>query len=401
MKRALTLLALACIVLVPATVATAATPITGTVTVENGTADGAQVTIAPVTENLQRADDPVRTTVNGSSFSADVPDAPAYVVRIVHEGNAHYQVLKNGTSADIALDGTLSGQVVDGDGDARTNATVRLTDEDGFVVGSAQTDANGEFSFVPVESNETYQLDAEIDGVPYRRTVNAGEANRSVTVSTPPPVDDESVLAIEGGNPASHVVQVLAPQNETGNPSVVETLTVRNTGDRPYVGTVNVTIPADGTVYSAMTRNQEASYQQTPDGVSLNVSVAANETVQVGVAYDLPGQTFEKQLGRDTESVAVVFQGYDPQQVNHSENLRVGDAPIPLLTTNGSVDAGETIRVNVTGARAQTGTGSNASAGAEDMAASGNNSIPTFPAVELFGGLAAIVGVGLAAYRLL
>ncbi|MFC7174387.1 hypothetical protein ACFQL0_15630 [Haloplanus litoreus] len=75
MKRILTLLVvLGCLAAVPT--ATATTSVSGTVTVDGDTADGAQVTVVPVTESLQRAGDPARTTVSGSSFSVDVADAP-------------------------------------------------------------------------------------------------------------------------------------------------------------------------------------------------------------------------------------------------------------------------------------------------------------------------------------
>ncbi|WP_137284411.1 carboxypeptidase-like regulatory domain-containing protein [Halorussus salinisoli] len=395
MNRTLALvLVVGCIALVP--VVTASTSISGTVTVENGTADGAKVTIAPVSEEFQRVDDQVTTTVNGTTFSADVPDAPVHVVRIVHDGAVHYEVVRNETSVDVTLNRSLDGRVVDSNGDPRPNATVELVDAADFSVDRARAGANGTFSFGPLQPNATYRLSVTVDGVPYQRTVTTASENQRVTVSTPPPTSDEGALNVSGGNPAGHVVQVMAPQNGSDTPSVVETVSLRNTADRPYVGPVTLTVPTDGRPYSAMAQGRETDYRTTPEGVVVNVSIAANETARLGVAYDLPGQTFEKRLGRDTHNLAVVLRGYDPETVEHSANLRVGDAPIALLTNADPVSANETIRLNVSGARSASER--NVSS---ETAPSESNSVPTFPAVPIFGGLAAMVVGGLVAYRTL
>jgi hypothetical protein len=395
MNRTLALaLVIGCIALVP--VVAASTPISGTVTVENGTADGAKVTIAPVSEEFQRVDDPVTTTVNGTTFSADVPDAPVHVVRIVHDSGVHYEVVRNETSIDMTLNRSLDGRVVDSNGDPRANATIELVDATDFSVDRARTNPNGTFSFGPVQPNATYRLSVTVDGVPYQRTVTTTSENQSVTVSTPPPTSDERVLNVSGGNPAGHIVQVMAPKNGSSTPSVVETVSLRNTADRPYVGSVTLSIPTDSRPYSAMAQGEETNYRTTAEGVVVNVSIAANETARLGVAYDLPGQTFEKQLARDTDTFAVVLQEYDPENVTHSENLRVGDAPIPLLTNADPLSANETIRLDISGARST----SEQSVSSESASAE-SNSVPTFPAVPIFGGLAAMVVGGLVAYRTL
>jgi len=393
----------ACIVALPA-VAAANTTVSGTVTVENGSADGARVTVAPVDENLRSTGNSVRTTVNGSSFSVDAPDSPAYVVRVVHDGAAHYEVLRNGSTATIDLEAAVSGQVVDEAGEPRPNTTVSLLDEDGFSVDRAQADENGTFAFAPLESNETYRLAVAVDGVQYRETVDTTDGDsQNVTVSTPPPVDDPGVLSVAGGNPVSHVVRVLAPQNRSGLTGIVETITLQNGADRPFAGTVVVGVPADGQPYSAMAAGEETDYRRVDGGVAIDVSVPANGSAQVGVAYDVADRTLEKQLRRDAESLAVSFQGYDIDEVNHSENLRVGDSPVPTLTADGPVNATETISVDVSNARSATagGNGSAGGAGAAETGSSESNSIPEFPTVPVFGGLAAMVGGGLVAYRVL
>lgn len=387
------------------TIVAATTSVSGTVTVANGSADGARVTVAPVDENLRSTGNSVRTTVDGTSFSVDAPDSPAYVVRVVHDGAAHYEVLRNDSTATITLDAAVSGRVVDEAGEPRPNTTVNLLDEDGFSVDRTQAGENGTFAFAPLESNETYRLAVAIDGVQYRETVAATDGGtRNVTVSTPPPVEDPAVLSVAGGDPVSHVVRVLAPQNRSEPTGVVETITLQNSADRPFAGTVVIGVPPDGQPYSAMAAGEETDYRRVDDGVAVDVSVPANGSAQVGVAYDVADRTFEKQLRHDAESLAVSFQGYDIDEVDHSENLRVGDSPVPILTSDGPVSANETVSVDVSNARSAATGGDGSSGGSDGTAGTGSsesNSIPEFPTVPVFGGLAAMVGGGLVAYRVL
>lgn len=393
----------ACIIALPS-IAAATTSVSGTVTVADGSADGARVTVAPVDENLRSTGNSVRTTVDGTTFSVDAPDSPAYVVRVVHDGAAHYEVLRNDSTATIDLEAAISGQVVDEAGEPRPNTTVSLIDEAGFSVDRTQAAKNGTFAFAPLESNETYRLAVAVDGVQYRETVSTVDGGtQNVTVSTPPPVDEPSVLSVMGGDPVSHVVRVLAPQNRSGLTGVVETLTLQNGADRPFAGTVVVGVPSDGQPYSAMAAGEETNYRRVDGGVAVDVSVPANGSTQVGVAYDIADRTFEKQLRRDAESFAVSFQGYDIDEVDHSENLRVGDSPVPVLTSDGPVSANETVRVDVSDARSATA-GGNGSAGGANMAETGSsesNSIPEFPTIPVFGSLTVMVGGGLVAYRVL
>ena len=394
MKRTLTLAVLVgCLALVPALAAAGHAPVSGTVTVENGTADGAQVTVVPVSENLQRVDTAATTTVNGSSFAVDVADAPQYVVRVDYGGASHFDVIRNDTSATIALSESVSGRVVADDGSPRANATVELADETGFLVDQSQTDSNGTFAFGPLESNETYLLRVTVDGVPYQQSVNAS-SNGSVTISTPPPTNDSSVLTVANGTQTAYVMQVVPPQNESGVPSVVETVTLRNTADRPFAGQVSIRTPDGSTPYAAMVQGEEAAYEQTDTGVRLDVTIPANGTTQVGAAYDLTDSEFEKELGRDTSTLAVVIQGYEPTQVEHSENLRVGDAPVSLLTNSDPIADGETVRVDLSGARSQATTNESAANNPSE-----SSSIPSFPGTEILAVVSGMVFAGLAVYR--
>ncbi|AXG07752.1 carboxypeptidase regulatory-like domain-containing protein [Haloplanus rubicundus] len=406
MKRVLVVLVvLSCLATVPT--ASAATSISGTVTVENGTADGARVTVVPATQTLQRAGESARTTVRDSSFSVEVADAPRYVVRVEYDGTTHYEVLQNATRTRIDLGGTLEGRVVDDSGTPLSGVSVDVIDDGGFVVTTAETGADGTLAVGPVEPNETYQLRATVDGVPYRRTVTA---NESVTMTARPPTSNASALHVAPETRPAYVLQVVPPRNASGVPSVVQTVTLRNTADRPFAGSVTIPVPANATPYAGMVDNREAEYRRIDAGVRLDVTVPANGTVRVGAAYDLTGQTLTTTLRRDAPSLTVVVQGYDPNAVDHSSNLRVGDAPVSLLVSDGPVAAGESIRLDLEGARSQQATaasgdgsddtGASTDADAASTGSAGSNTIPSFPGVEILGAVGGMVVVALVGYRL-
>jgi hypothetical protein len=402
MRRTLTLLVvLGCLALVPH--AAAAEPVSGTVTVENGTANGAPVTVVPVTERLERAGEPVTTTVTDGSFSVEAGDAPRHAVRVEYEGATHHELLGNRSSVDVHLSETVRARVVDADGTPRPGVSVELVDGDGFAVTSATTDENGTVAFGPVEADETYDLRATVEGAPYRRSVDP-TANRTATLRTRPPTTDASVLSVANDTQTGYVIQLVPPRNDSGVPSVVQTVTLRNAGDRPFVGHVVLHTPTGASPYAAMARNRETTFSETDEGVRLNVTLPAGGTTQVGAAYDLAGSTFEMELGRDAPSLTVVLQGYDPTAVEHSATLRVGDAPIALLTSDGSLAAGDRIRIDLEGARTAAASPDGGSADATNQSAaarqSESNSIPAFPGVPILGGVGAAVVLGLAAYRI-
>ncbi|WP_049935875.1 carboxypeptidase-like regulatory domain-containing protein [Haloplanus natans] len=417
MKRLLALVVvLACVAAAPTAAAQSTVSVSGTVTVDGGSADGAQVTVVPVTATQQRAGPPARTTVQGSSFSVDVAEASAYAVRVAYGSTTHYEMLRNTTSASLSLSGSVGGRVADASGTPLSGVPIRVTDDQGFVVTETETDGDGRFRVGPVEETETYRVRATVDGVGYRATVEASESG-TVSLVARPPTADASVLRIANDSRTPYVLQVVPPANGTSVPSVIGTITLRNPTDRPFVGVVELPVPADATPYAAMAGGQEAEYRRTDGGVQVNVSVPANATARVGVAADLDGTRVETAPLRDTASLTVVVQGYDPNTVDHSRNLRVGEAPIPLLTSDGPIDAGETIRFDLDGARTQNATGASvASGGNEAGAAAGGDTdrgataetapsasaaIPSFPGLSILGAVAGMVVVGLVGARLL
>jgi len=408
MKRLLALLVvLSCLATVPT--ATAATSVSGTVTVENGTADGARVTVVPVTQTLQRAGESAQTRVEGSTFSVSVPDAPRYAVRVRYEGATHYEVLRNTTHAELTLGGAVEGRVVDEDGTPLSGVSVDVVDDRGFVVTTAETDADGRVAVAPVESDETYQLRATVDGVPYRQSVTAA-ADQPATLTVRPPTTNASALRVASDTRPAYVLQVVPPKNESGVPSVIQTITLRNTADRPFSGSVTLPIPSSASPYAGMVDNREAEYRTTDAGVRLNVTAPANGTVRVGTAYDLSGSALTTTPRRDVPSLTVVVQGYDPSAVEHSANLRVGDAPVALLVSDGPVAAGESISLDLSGARSE-GSQAAASDGGSAGAAAGtdgsttgtdpakSNTVPPFPGVAILGAVGGMVAIGLAGYR--
>ncbi|AZH26375.1 carboxypeptidase-like regulatory domain-containing protein [Haloplanus aerogenes] len=409
MKRLLALLVvLSCLATVPT--ATAATSVSGTVTVENGTADGARVTVVPVTQTLQRAGESAQTRVDRSTFSVSAPDAPRYAVRVRYEGTTHYEVLRNTTHAEFSLGGAVEGRVVDEDGTPLSGVAVDVVDDQGFVVTTVETDADGRVAVGPVESNETYHLRATVDGVPYRQSVTAS-ADQPATLTVQPPTSNASALRVAADTRPAYVLQVVPPKNESGVPSVIQTITLRNTADRPFAGSVTLPLPTDASPYAGMVDNREAEYRRTDAGVRLNVTAPANGTVRVGAAYDLSGSTLTTTPRRDVPSLTVVVQGYDPSTVDHSANLRVGDAPVALLVSDGSIGAGESIRLDLRGARRQesqsAATNDAGSAGAaSDTGAdetgtdpARSNTIPPFPGAAILGAIGSMVLVGLVGYR--
>lgn len=381
--------------------AVAATQVSGTIMIENGTADGASVTITPVSENFRTIAEPVTTTVSGTSFSANVPDAPVYIVRIVQGGATHYAVLRDTNSTTIVLNSSITGHIKTNSSTPQANATVELVDENGFSVDRTLTNTTGNFSFGPVKPNETYQLRISVAGTPYRQVVNTSDGDRIVTISTPPPTDNTSVLRVANRSPAGHVLQILAPRNESGVPRVVETILLQNTADRPFVGTVPVSIPANAKLYSGMVQGETAAYRRTGNSVRLNVTIPANGTTRVGVAYDLADQRFEKRILWNTTHLAVVFQGYNASAIGHSSNLRVGNASISLLTNAEPLQANDSISVNVSGANTDRLNMNLGMSKANATGPSESSSLITFPALPIFGGLTLIVGSGLLAYRVL
>ncbi len=381
-----------------ATPATAAS-VSGTVTVANGTADGDQVTVTPMSQNMQKAGASVTTTVRGDSFRAgNVTDAAAYFVRVQHDGVSHYALVRNET-ANIRLGATVSGRVVDENGTPVEGTRVRLTSPYGPPVASVETGANGSFSFGPMKRNTTYTVRVNDAGVPYQQQVHTGANATGVVMETPPPTSNASVLTPAGGNPASHVVQVLAPQNGSETVAAFETVSLKNTGDRPFVGTVSLSLPEGATPTSAMYQDRQVPFERSTGTVTVNATVAAGDTARVGVAYDLSGRTLSKSMVRDTDRLAVVFRGYQTSSVNHSQNLRTGQSPIPLLTNRQALSSGEQVRVTLPKSTAASGTSGSTGGATSPGGSAPSDQSPRFPALPLAVAMGVTVGGGILAYR--
>jgi hypothetical protein len=382
----------------------AAAEVSGTVTVANGTADGDRVVVTPLTETRQQAGGVVTTNVSGETFTAaNLTDAPSYLVRVDHEGATHFAVVEAGERVNLSLTAPVSGRVVSENGAARAGVRVRVLGPLGRPVASASTDADGRFALGPVQSNATYVLRTSVEGVPHRTSVRTGTNATGVRFETPPPTRSDDALVARGGTPASHVLQVRPPANGSERPSAVETYVLRNTGDRPFVGQVRVPLPAGAEPYAAMYRGESATYGRSGGAVTVNATIAPGASAQVGVAYALPNRTLSKSVRYEADAVAVVVRGYNLSAVSHSDNLRVGDAPIPLLTTDGRVAPGDELRVRLPEATQRSSGGASGEAASGDAAVgAGDNSgpaMPQFPAVELLAALAGTVAVGIGIYR--
>lgn len=405
---ALTLALLAAATLAPAAVGTATAQsqqtvtVSGAVTVAGGSSDGDRITVTPLTQNLQRAGEPVQTTVGGGSFSATgVTKAAMYFVRLEHDGAAHYRLASRTEGVTFRLGPSLSGRVVTPDGDPVANQTLLVQSPLGPPVTRVATDANGSFTAGPMRPNETYTVSALRAGVPYRWQVGTNETNATLVARDPSA--NESLLVATGGNPASHVVQVLPPKSGDGH-VVIETVTLHNTGDRPFVGGVTVRLPANASQVEARYQNTTVPTRRVDGSVRINATVASNATTRVAVRYTVPGDTVAKPIGHDTDRVAVVLQGYNVSRVASSPNLAPGDSPIPLLTNDAPLSAGDRISVTLPPeARGSSGSdgqsGASGSMGASGGAGGSGERMPEFPTPPLVGGLVVTVAGTITAYR--
>ena len=381
--------------------------VTGDVAIENESAAGDRITITPLTQQFQQAGQQAQTTVSGGSYSASgVANAPLYFVRLQHDGAAHYRLVSDPSGVDFRLGASLSARVVTDEGQPVANRTLFVLSSLGPPVQQVTTDENGTFTAGPLRSNATYRVSARVKGAPYRWTVatNSTEPARLVVRD---PTRNESVLTATGGNPASHVIQ---PQsNPAGSTTVVETLTLRNTGDRPFAGGVTVNLPANATDVEARVGNQTMPTRRVDGGVQVNASLAAGTTQRLAVRYTVSGDRLAKPLAHDTEKVAVVLQGANVSQVETSANLAPGDSPVPLLTNDDPLSAGDEISVALpdqSGSSMSTGGQSSGGSDAVEDAGAGTGDgdgtdAPDLPSAALLGALVVTVVAGIGAYRFL
>lgn len=376
-------LCLVALLAVPAPASAAS--VSGTVTVENGTADGDRVTITPLDSNLRRTGSQLNTTVDGSTFTASgLPDAPMYFVRVAHEETAHFALVRNGSHVDISLSAEASGRLVDENGDGLSGVRLGLFSESGPMVTTVETGENGTFSFEPLRPNATYYLQYTTGGIPYNHSVKTASGETAHRIVAQQPTTEPSALRAVGENPASHVFQIAPPQNGS-QPMVVETLTLRNTGDRPFVGAVTLQVPETANVTAAMYRDRRIPVVQRDGAVSINASVAPGQSARVGIAYTLQDKTLERTLQYNPDNAAVVVQGYDLSAVEHSSNLESVNSSLSLLVAENLSGENATISITLPGA-----------AGGLNSTAPGAFSAPV---TVLLAGLFVVVLGGLLAYR--
>lgn len=373
--------------IVPSTVAAAS--VTGTVAVVDGSATGDQVKVTPLTPNQKRAGPTVNTTVEDGRFRArNLADASRYFVQLVHNDTAHYAMATNGSAVSFDLSAPVRGRFVDENGSAIENQRFLVVSEYGPLVRRASTGPNGTFSLGPLQPNHTYHLRYVRAGIPYNETIRTGADATNVTVITRDPTNDTDVLAARGGTPASHVLRLQSPDNGS---QVVETVTLQNTGERPFVGSVPVRIPSDVDATSAMYEGKRIPVRQDGRTVTIRATVAPGDRVRMGVSYPLSGRHLNRTLRYDADVAAVALTGYSLSNVEHSGTLEATDAPVPLLVAR-NVSGPEQVWVRLPD-RPKGANGGQASDAPSDPGGT--------PTGWLFGGLLAGIGGALVAYRVL
>lgn len=384
MSRSILTLVLAVGCLVTVTGVATATPVTGTVSVPNGTATGDRVTVTPLSRNFDQAGQSVTTAVeNGSYRATGVADAPVYAVRLQHGDANHYAVVRNAT-ADFRLSAELTARLVRPDGSPVANATLTALSPTGPTVAQVTSGPDGRLALGPLEPNRTYQLQGYVDGAPYRFALRIGENATGARLTVRKPTADERVLTATGGNPASHVIQPIRNGSET---RVVETVRLENGGERPFVGEIHFGLPDTATVRSVAFEGQQLQYRRTDEGLAVNASLAAGSPVHATIRYTLGDGRLDQSVVHETDSLAVVLQRYEPTRVDHSANLRLRNAsrmPVPMLINEKPLSAGTRIQVTLPGADGQSGS---------------SGSMVRFPAGVFAAGLLAVVGGGIVAYR--
>ena len=372
--------------------------VNGTVTVENDTADGDRVSITPLSQNYTRVGPQVNTTVDGSTFSAQrVSNAPLYFIRVVHDGEAHYTMIRAGERANVSLTGEIDGKLVNESGAGQPGVRMALFSSYGPMVAVIDTGENGTFDVGPLKPNSTYYLQYGIDGVPYNETIRTSADGDDYRVVANEPTSNRSVLKAAGGSPASHVVQILPPENES-SPVAVESISLRNTGERPFVGAVEITIPEGANATAAMYEEKRIPVTQRGRTVRINATVPPGESVKVGVAYPIDNQTLTRTVAYEPDTAAVVLQGYDLSAVEHSENLERGNSPIPLLVAQNVSGDNATISLELPASSGSSTDGSGAASTATPGDAGGGFDAPATP---LLIGVLGAIGGGLLAYRIL
>lgn len=384
--RLLVLVVLISLLIVPATAT--AESVSGTVTVADGSIDGETVTIAPLDPGNNLVENATKTTVENGSFSYETVDgAVTYFIELEHDGTTHYALVDDGEQPDIVLNETISGNLVDENGTPISNATIAVTSQHGPEVTQINA-TDGSFTIGPVQSDRVYTLEIEANGADYERAVSTGNDTTDTTVELPTPTTDRDAVSLGGGQPVNHLLRVGPTQDGTGL-FVVETLSVENGADRPFAGDVAFEVPSDAEVVTGMVDNERTSVNRSNDTATIETTIGAQETATVDVFYRLEDRAFEKPVGYDVEQFAIRFAEYDLTQVEVSDNLVEADAPMPMVTSTGPLEADDRISVSISE--------SNQSVASDQT--DGGPRTDEFPLGLVSLGFVSIIAIGLAAYR--
>ncbi|TMT85217.1 carboxypeptidase regulatory-like domain-containing protein [Haloterrigena sp. H1] len=387
-KIVLGFVVLVSLLIVPATAT--AESVSGTVVVDGGSADGETVTIAPLGPGNDLVENATETTVENGSFSYEpVEGAITYFIELEHEGTTHYALVDDGEQPDFVLNDTIEGELVDENGTPISNATVSVTSKLGPEVTQLNT-TDGSFTIGPVQPDRVYTLEIKANGATYERAVSTDDDAANTTFELPTPTTDRDALTLGGGQPVNHLLNVGPTQNGTGL-FVVETVSVENTADRPFAGDVSFAVPSDAEVVTAMVGDERTSVSQTNGTATVETTITPQEPATINVYYRLEDQAFEKPVGYDVEQFAIQFAEYDLSQVEVSDNLVEADAPMPMVTSTGPLEADDQISVSITE--------SNQSVASDQT--NGGPGAGEFPLGLVSLGFVAIIAIGLAAYRYL
>ncbi|MFA9416063.1 carboxypeptidase-like regulatory domain-containing protein [Natrinema sp. HArc-T2] len=387
-KTVLGFVVLVSLLTVPMT-ATAAS-VSGTVTVADGSADGETVTIAPLDPSNELVGNATETTVEDGSFTYEsVEGAITYFIELEHEGTTHYALVDDGEQPAFVLNDTISGELVDENGTPISNATITVTSQHGPEVTQVNA-TDGSFTIGPVQPDRMYTLEIEANGADYERVVSTGNDTTDTTFELPTPTTDRDALTLGGGQPVNHLLRVGPTQNGTGL-FVVETVSVENGADRPFAGNVSFAVPSDAEVVTGMVDNERTAVSRTNDTATVETTIGPQENATVDVFYRLEDRAFEKPVGYDVEQLAIQFAEYDLTQVEVSDNLVEADAPMPMVTSTGPLEADDQISVSITE--------SNQSVASDQT--DGGSGTGEFPLGLVSLGFVAVIAIGLAAYRYL
>ncbi|WP_336133912.1 carboxypeptidase-like regulatory domain-containing protein [Natronomonas amylolytica] len=336
--------------------AAAADTNTGTVTVENGSADGYTVTVAALNTSNQPVVDPTETTVENGTFSYETFDnATTYFIRLETENGAYYELVDATETPAFALNRSVSGTVVDEDGNPVSNATINVMSEHGPQVNQVTVADDGSFSIDPLQPNRTYSLRIEADGAVYRDVVSTDTTNTSREIELASPTDDRDVLELGGGQPVNHLMRV-GPTDDGSGLFVVEILSIRNTADRPFVGSVAYEIPSNAETVAGAVQNERVNISSENGTAAVEASIEAGETVEVAAFYRTDSRSLEKPVGYDVESFALLLEQYNLSQAEFSSNLVEADMEMPMVTNTEPLAADDRISMRITNTTADNGT---------------------------------------------